>query len=172
MFENILTPQFKQIFKDSIDTIISANGLSVPCTIKFDSASKELCYNCIFDSISNRSANIPKDNAPISFPRQTICPVCNGNGILETAKKETINLSIIFDHKYWINVGPNVVNLSDGMVQSLCDISLLPKIKNCQEMIMDTDLSNYGNYRYIIAGDPTPVGLDSHDYIITLWKKL
>lgn len=172
MFDNIITPQFKKIFNDAIDTVISQNAMSVPCTLKYDSALQELCYNCIFDPINNRSSNRPKDNAPVYFARETICPVCNGFGIVESAKNETIYLAIIFDHNYWVNKGSNIINISEGMVQSLCKIDLLPKIKNCQEMIMDTTLSDYGHYRYVLAGDPQPAGLGSNDYLISLWKKI
>ena len=100
-----------------------------------------------------------------------ICPVCNGFGYVDTARDEIINLAIIFDSKYWLNWGSRSMNIPEGMVQSLSSITLLPKIRNCKEMVMDTSLSEYGNYNYSRAGDPEPVGLGSNDYIITMWQR-
>jgi hypothetical protein len=171
MFENLITPQFKQIFKDSIDTLLAQNSLSVPCTLKYENTKRDLCYNCEFDAISNRSANIPKANAPVGFARFTVCPVCHGFGYIDKSSDETIYLAIIFDSKYWLNWDSNTVKISDGMVQSLSKIDVLPKLKNCKEMIMDTNLSNYDNYRYSLAGDPQPAGLGSNDYIISMWQR-
>ena len=171
MFDKVITPEFKKLFKDSIDTLLATNALSVPCTLKFESINRELCYNCEFDPITKRSANIPKDSPTIAFAHQSICPVCNGFGFIDKAKDEIITLGIIFDSKYWMNWGSESINISDGMVQSICSITLLPKIKNCKEMIIDNNISTYGNYRYSRAGEPNPVGLGSNDYIITMWQK-
>lgn len=171
MFNNIITKEFKQLFNSAIDTLLAENALTVPCKLKFESMKRDLCYNCVFDPMANRSANIKKDNAPIDFPDYSICPVCNGFGYVDTSKDEIVNLAIIFDSKYWLNWGSKSMNIPEGTVQSLCSISLLPKIRNCKEMIMDTNLAEYGNYNYSRSGDPEPVGLGSNEYIITMWRR-
>ena len=171
MFDNLITPEFKKIFKDSIDTLIAQNGLSVPCTLKYENSKRDLCYNCEFDPISQRSANRPKANPSVYFARETICPVCNGYGYIDTSTDETVHLAIIFDSKYWLNWDSKSARVSDGMIQSISKIDTLPKFKNCKEMIMDTNLSGYDNYRYSLAGDPNPAGLGSNDYIITMWQR-
>ena len=58
------------------------------------------------------------------------------------------------------------------MIQTICSIEYLPKIINCKEIIVNKNLNEYGNYNYSRAGDPEPVGLGDHDYIVTLWKRL
>lgn len=171
MFDKIITKEFKKLFNSAIDTLLAENALTVPCKLKFESTKRDLCYNCVFDPMANRSANIKKDNAPIHFHDYGICPVCNGFGYVDTARDEIINLAIIFDSKYWLNWGSRSMNIPEGMVQSLSSITLLPKIRNCKEMVMDTSLSEYGNYNYSRAGDPEPVGLGSNDYIITMWQR-
>lgn len=171
MFDNLITPEFKKVFKDSIDTILSQNALTVPCLLKYQNTKKELCFNCEYDSISQKSANIPKNNAVVSFPRGSICPACRGFGYIDTTNDEKVDLAIIFDSKYWLNWGSKTMNIPDGMVQCLCKIDLLPKIKTCKEMIIDTNLSNYDNYRYSLAGDPQPAGFGSHDYLISMWQR-
>ena len=70
MFDNLITPEFKKVFKDSIDTLIAQNSLSVPCTLKYENSKRDLCYNCEFDPISQRSANRPKANPTINFPEK------------------------------------------------------------------------------------------------------
>lgn len=171
MFENLITSEFKQIFKDSIDTLLAQNSLTVPCLLTYENSKRDLCYNCEFDPISQRSANRHKSGGPIYFARETICPVCNGFGYVDTVSDERVNLAIIFDSKYWLNWGSDSARISTGMVQSISSIELLPKFKNCKEMIMDTNLANYENYRYSLAGDPQPAGLGSNDYIIAMWTR-
>ncbi len=171
MFDNLITPEFKKLFTDSIDTLIDKKGLSVPCTLKYENSKRDLCYNCEFDPITQRSANRPKTSPTINFPRESMCPVCNGFGFIETSTDETIYLAVIFDSKYWLNWDSKSARVSDGMAQSISKIDTLPKISNCKEMIMDTSISAYDNYRYSLAGEPTPVGLGSNSYIISMWQK-
>lgn len=171
MFQNIITPEFKNLFKEAIDSLLAQNALTVPCLLKFETTKRDLCYNCLYDPMTERSLNMPKPGAPVPFAENTICPVCNGYGYIDTAKDEIINLAIIFDSKYWLNWNSNSVNVPDGVVQSISSISLLPKIRNCKEMIMNTDISNYGSYRYSRMNDPEPAGFGSHDYIITMWQR-
>ena len=171
MFEHLITTEFKRIFRDSIDTLLVPNAFTVTCLLKYENTKKDLCFNCEFDAISQRAANRPKPAASIPFARETICPVCNGFGYIDTTTDEKINMAIIFDSKYWLNWGSKSVNIPDGMVQSLCSIDLLPKLKNCQRMIVDADISQYGNYSYSLYSDPEPVGLGSHDYIISMWQR-
>lgn len=171
MFDNIITPQFKQLFKDSINTLIAQNALTVPCTIEYENTKRNLCYNCEFDPIHQCSANMPKNGSLVSFPVNTICPVCNGIGYIDNINSELVYLAIIFDSKYFLNFGSKVVNVSDGLVQSLCAISLLPKLKEAKHIIIDNNIATYGHYRYTRAGDPQPIGLGSNDYIITMWQQ-
>lgn len=171
MFNNLISAEFKQLFKDSIDTLLAQNSLSVPCRIKYENIKRDICYNCEFDPINQQSANIPKSSAQINFPINTICPVCQGFGFIDTLSDEVVHLAIIFDSKYFLNWGSNTVNISDGIIQSLCSISLLPKLKEAKQLIMDTTISNYAHFTYTRASDPQPVGLGANDYIITMWRK-
>jgi hypothetical protein len=173
MFDKLITPEFKQIYKDAIDTLLgSTNSLSVPCTLKFDSMNKQFCDNCIFDPIQQRSSNRYNNTGLAPFPEYSICPVCQGQGMIDKSRDETIYMAVLFDQKYWLNWGSKSVNINDGMIQTICSIEYLPKIINCKEIIVNKNLNEYGNYNYSRAGDPEPVGLGDHDYIVTLWKRL
>jgi hypothetical protein len=173
MFDQILVPQFKQIYSDAINALLNpTNSLAVPCLLKFDSMNKEFCGNCVFDTIQHRSTNRYNNTGPSPFPEYSICPVCQGAGMIDKSKDETIYMAVLFDHKYWLNWGSKTVNINDGMIQTICSIQYMPKIVNCKEMIVNQNMNNYGNYNYTRAGDPEPVGLGNHDYIVTLWKRL
>ena len=171
MFENVITSEFKQVFNDAISSILADTALSVPCTIKYGITNPSFCNNCVFDSVSNRSANIYNNTGPISFPEYSICPVCNGRGMTDSDARETVYLGVIFDSKYFINWNSKTINIPDGAVQTICKVDLLPKIKNANSIIFDTNLSDYGKYEYIRDGEPNPCGLGDHKFITTMWKK-
>ena len=171
MFENLNITELKKLYNQGIDTILADNGFTVPCLFKYETTKRDLCHNCHFSSVTNSSSNRYNNTGPISFPDGTTCPICRGFGYIDTSSDETIYLAILFDSKYWLNWDSKSMRISDGMVQSLSKIDILPKIKNCKEIIVDTTLSNYDNYIYKLAGEPQPVGLGSNDYIISMWKR-
>jgi hypothetical protein len=170
---NLFGSNFKNIYKNSINLLLDSSGLTVPCTLKYTGAnSKIYCNNCIFDTISQLSTNKYNNTGPSPFTEGTICPVCMGMGMTQSnAGTEIIYLACIFDSKYWLNWSSKSLNIPDGMVQTICKIELLPKIRSATEMIMDNNISKYGNFIYERYGDPEPAGLGDHAYIITMWKR-
>lgn len=174
IFKSLITPQLKRAYTDGIDILLDQQGLTVPCLIRYVGAgSPAHCNNCIYDPISGLSSNNYNGTGPSFFPDGSVCPVCMGNGIISgnNSTSETIHLAVIFDSKYWLNWSSKTVNVPDGMVQILCKIALLPKIRNASELVINSDISSYGNYVYERAGDPEPAGLYGHDYIISMWKR-
>lgn len=171
-FVGIIDSQFKQTFKDAIDAILAETALTVPCTIQYGSSNNTLCPNCVYDPISQRSLNKYNGSGSNPFTTDTICPVCNGYGMIDKSTDEIIHLAVIFDSKYWLNWNNsnNSIHITSGMVQTICSIELLPKIKNAQSITMNNNIKNYGGYLYNRAGEPEPCGLGDHNYIITMWK--
>lgn len=172
-FDNIISAEFKNTFNQAIDAILANNALTVPCTIRYAGAKNTTyCNNCKFDNISKLSSNIYNGTGPVPFVENTICPVCMGIGLKTNDSSEIIYLAVIFDGKYFLNTTSSaVVNIVDGMIQTLCNISHLPKIRNADEIIIDNNISNYGGYTYQRAGDPIPMGLGDNRYILTTWKR-
>ena len=172
-FSSIISPELKQVFNDAIDSLLEQNALTVPCRLKYaGQQNSTYCNNCIYDPISQLSANIYNSTGPNPFAEGSICPVCMGNGSTRNDKSATtiIHLAVLFDSKYFIK-SSKYLNIPDGMVQTICLTQHLPEIRNANEMIMDTNIESYGNYTYERAGDPEPVGLGDHRYIITMWKR-
>lgn len=173
IYSGLISSNFKHVFNQAIDALLENGSLTVPCKVRYSGQSNTIsCNNCIFDQISHVSANIYNNLGPNPFPDGSICPVCVGTGIstVDTVS-EILYLACIFDSKYWLNYSSKSINIPNGMVQTLCHSNLLTKIRNAQDIIMDTNISDYGNYTYERAGDPEPVGLGDNRYIITMWKR-
>lgn len=172
-FNSLINQEFKNLYNNAIDALLSSNGLTVPCLLKYSGANDKLyCNNCIYDPISGLSTNKYNGTGPNAFAENTICPVCVGMGTTTSASSsESVNLACIFDSKHWLNWSSKSINVVEGMVQIICKNELLPKIRNATEIVIDTDIAKYGNYIYERASDPEPVGLGDHRYIITMWKR-
>ena len=172
-FSGIVSSELKGLFNNAIDALLENNALSLPCKILYDNQiTTTYCNNCIFDPISLLSSNVYNGSGPIEFPEGGICPICVGQGqIRSNSSSETIYLAFIFDSKYFLNINSKIINIPDGSIQSLCNISLLSKIKNANEIIFDNNLTNIGHFKYERASDPEPLGFGDNRYILTLWKK-
>lgn len=171
-FSGIIQPELKSLFNNAIDALLEQNALTVSCKIRYSGQQNStFCYNCIFDNISYLSSNIYNNTGPSPFPEGSICPVCMGMGMITNDASENIALACIFDSKYFINWSSKTVNIPGGTIQTICLSSLLPKIRNANEIIIDADLEQYGNYVYERASDPEPLGFGDNRYIITMWKR-
>lgn len=167
---NIITPELKSLFNSHIDMILAQDGLTVPCLLKYNSTSNMLCSNCVYDPLLKKSLNKYNGSGPASFPNGSICPVCGGVGKIVYDKTETVYLAVILDGKYWLNWGPKFVHIPNLAAQTLCSSSLISKINNCYEAVLNTNLNTINNV-YTRAGDPVPLGFGSHDYLLTNWTQ-
>jgi hypothetical protein len=176
-FDNIITPEFKNIFDQAIDTILSPTGLVTPCKLVYKiepQKTTQLCNNCIFDPISKLSSNIYNGSGPVFF-ENTSCPVCLGGGFTnnindDNIMEENIDLGIISDIKRFIRL-KSPVNIPDGSIQTICSTEYLTKLKNASYLIVDRSLQHYADYSYERSGDPEPCGFGSNRYITTIWKR-
>lgn len=172
-FQSLINTEFKNLYNQAIDAILSDNALTVQCRLNYGTSNIEPCTNCIYNPITQRSLNRYNGIGSNPFVDGGICPVCNGEGTLDKGKSETIYLAVLFDSKYWFNWSRdnNAINIADGSIQTICNITLLPKLKNAQTLDVDTNLSSYGYYTYKRAGDPQPCGLGDNRYIVTMWSR-
>jgi hypothetical protein len=173
IFDNVISKEFKNLYNNAIDSLLSINGLTVPCLLRYSGANNTVyCNNCIYDTISGLSSNKYNSTGPNPFADGSVCPVCVGMGTtISASSAETLYLACVFDSKYWLNWSSKSVNIPDNMVQIICKNELLPKIRNATEITIDTEIAKYGNYIYERASDPEPAGLGSHKYIISMWKR-
>lgn len=165
---NIITPQFKKLFNQSIDALLAQNALSSSCTMRFNNAITEICDNCFFDPLSKTSSSIYNGIGPNPFVNGTVCPVCIGLGTKQSsATTHKTALAVIFDSKYFLNISNRVVHIPDKTIQTICSMEKLHYINNCNELIIDS----IPNQSYERIEDPTPCGFGNQDYIIAMWKQ-
>lgn len=163
-------PNLQNIYNQQMDLLLSPTGLTTKCSLFFGITNKELCPNCIYDSVLKKSANKYKNGGPIVFPLGQICPYCNGIGFYGEEKSEDIYMAIIADHKKWINPPTNLA-IADNMIQSICSKELLGQIKKCKHMtVLYSNIND--NPKYTLYTDPTPAGLGDNNYIICMWKNI
>lgn len=171
---NLINAEFHNVFNKAIDTLLSQGALSVPCVLRYSSPLRtdKLCTNCVYNPITNRSEGIYSGNGISPFLEGSICPVCMGKGtIIVDEYTESLDMMVIFDSKYFLNIQTKTINIPDSMAQSISCISSLPKIRNCHEAILDSSITSLTNQLYERIGEPQPVGLGENKYIITTWKK-
>ncbi len=164
----MIDTSFKNLFKNHITALIGENGLGSNCTLKFNNSTTELCNNCIYDSLSKASSNMYNNTGPSAFADGTMCPVCMGIGSVQNNETTySLNMAVIFDSKYFLNISNRVVNLPNNTIQTICEIKELNYINNCYELIIDSvPTQSYERYE-----DPNPCGLGDQNYIITTWRK-
>lgn len=167
-FKNIISSEFTSLFDNAIDAIIDpSSGLVNPCTIVFASNTSEtsLCNNCIFDNVSLLSSNMYNGTGPQPFADGGICPICYGSGYVSgqnNQNAETINLAVITDLKYFINIG-DYVNINNNSIQTICSEDILPKLNNSIELV-------FNGIAYQKASPPQMTGLSKHRYAIIIWR--
>lgn len=167
MFNNIINQQMKNLFNSAIGSLLQDNALTIPCLLKYQGGEKQLCNNCFFDPISQRSANTYNGEGPSMFYEGQICPVCNGFGLLDYNNSQKINLGVIFNTKYFVNIG-NTVNIPDGAIQTLCSTNLINSIRNASELSITVSSKVY-NYTRI--SEPEPAGFGDTNFIFTMWQR-
>jgi hypothetical protein len=173
-FSAINFNDLKNTYNNAIDALIDQTGLSLPCKFYYTNNDPTLCSNCVFDHITQKSANTYNGTGPAPFPSMGICPVCNGNGFNAYDNEEIIYLSVILDSKYWFNWNnqkSNPVHVPGGSIQTICKSSLLPKIRNASKIFVDISKENYGSYFYIRSNDPELAGFGDLRYVFTIWNR-
>jgi len=168
---NIITTELKNLYKSFIDELLRSGSLSLPCKLIYEGSSFLESINCDIDPISHKSSNMYKTGGPITFADGQICPYCRGIGGSYSENSDTLDLLVIFDYKYWINFNSKI-HSPDGLVQTISKLEDYPKIKNCNKIIIDTNIQNYTESFYQRNSEPEPCGFGDSSYFFTYWKKI
>jgi len=159
----------KQLYNSMVDIMLADTGLTTQCSLVYDTTKLQQCPNCIYDSISKKSANKYKSGGPISFVNGQTCPYCLGKGITSSSMEtETIYIALLYDSKNFIGSvnDPNIV------AQTICSINYLDKFKKCSKIIFNTDIPSLSNNIFARYNEPQPVGLGDNKYLFTNWARL
>lgn len=168
---NIITNDLKNLYRSLIDELLKSGSLSLPCKLFYDQSLFNECINCKIDPISHKSANIYKSNGPIPFTDGQICPYCRGLGGSYQESYDITDLLVVFDYKHWINFNSRLHD-PDGLVQTINSKNDYQKIKNCNKIIIDTNLQNYTENYFQRNSEPQPAGFGDNQYFFTFWKKI
>lgn len=168
---NIITNNFKNLYKEMINELLRQGSLSLPCKLIYEGSKFTECINCYIDPISHKSSNRYKSGGPLIFAEGQICPYCNGSGGLYNETSEIINMMVLFDYKYWINFNAKI-HSPDGLVQTISKFEHYAKIKSCNQIVIDTNIQNYTESYYKRNSEPEPCGFGDSSYIFTYWKKI
>lgn len=155
----------QQLYSSNIDLLLAQDGLTTECSLTYGVSDKEICPNCIFDSLTNKSSNKYKDGGPILFDLGVVCPYCYGLGFVGKEKTfDKIYLAVLWDSKTWINFNTDIKN-TDDYVQTICSASLKNKIESANYItIKDQKFERQGSCNYN--------GLGDNKYIITTWRQI
>lgn len=167
----IITTELKNLYKTYIDELLRQNSLSLPCKLIYEASSFIECINCEIDPISHKSSSIYKSGGPLLFSDGQICPYCRGLGGSYEQSSDNINLLVLFDYKYWINFNSKV-HSPEGLVQTISKLDDYMKIKQCNKIIIDTNIQNYTESYYQRNSEPEPAGFGESSYFFTYWKKI
>jgi hypothetical protein len=174
IFSNIISPEFKSIYKSAIDELLSKNGLATQVKITYlrNVQPSDDCNNCIVDPIYKRSTGKYNNTGPEPFSDGSVCPVCNGDGYKIPNADDTCYMGVLTSEKSWIDIGLDNTKLPEGSIQTVCTADLAQKIKNSYSLTIVDNNGINNNLSYERNGDITYLGLGSHDYAITMWKRL
>lgn len=156
------------LYYEIADDFIDSN-FGVNCTLYYG-PQKEICPNCMYNPVTNKSSNNYKAGGPIPFS-DTICPYCDGVGYKETEATEQIKLRVYFEKKYWVKVEVPVL-IKDGACQVIGHIVDMPKIRKARKIRVCDHLSGYENFDFTLASSPIPHGLKKNKYFIAFFNRV
>jgi|SRR6056300_717157 len=158
----------KTLYNNQIDILLASTGLTIPCSLVYETTKISECPNCIYDTMSRKSSNQYKPGGPILFSNGQTCPFCLGSGVTNSSVAEKqVHFAVLTDSKNFI--GP--INKADIDAQTICSIGYLDSIKQCSKIIFNTDIDYLTNNIFIRDNEPMPVGLGDNRYIFTNWKR-
>ena len=150
----------------ALNTMISQWGKN--CVLEFPRTRTE-CPNCELNTFDGTSNGVYQTGGPSPFPFGTICPVCFGEGYIESANSTTIRARIIDEPAKWIGKLP--ADTPDGLIQLVCSLEHYSAIRSSHRMKIDE--GGYRDRYYKLFGDPSdPCGPLAGQWIISFWERI
>lgn len=151
---------------EAFEAIITQWGKD--CVLEFPRTRTE-CPNCEINIADGTSAGVYKTGGPSSFPAGSVCPVCTGDGYIETAQTLTIRMRVYDDPKEWFGNPPP--GTADGVIQTRCALRHYAAIKTSHRMKIDEE--PYRDRYYEPWGDPVDhYGPLKGQWVVLFWKRI
>lgn len=164
-----ITSDMITLFNNALDAILADDGLVRLCRLLYKGTKYEDCPNCL-NTVGYDTGSVYSSSHAQSLRHTDPCPVCGGTGIRLVEPTDTLYLAVIWEYKDFIEI-ERPVYIPDGSVQTLSRTTeTLDKIKQANEIIIDTDIEQYKSHRFKRNGKPNPCGFGTSRYITTLWS--
>lgn len=168
-FDGLISAEFKQLFIDAINELLSNTGLTVKCTLIYAGGKITECGNCYFNPATGRSTNKYKAGGPIAFSAG-VCPKCLGEGKLVDEQTEDLYFAVIWDSKQWLGKLP--AGNPNEIVQTVSKATTFDEIKRASHIIIDANKSAYTKNKFERISEPSFVEFGSSDFIFTYWRRI
>lgn len=166
----IITTEFKALFNNAIDAMLENTALTVPVQLIYESTKFISCQQCQGDVIGNKPNTGGLVGSLVPIGNISLCPTCHGsNRVKEEVSPETVYLAVVRNSKSFIDF--NNVKAPDGAIQTICAISLLPKLKRAKEIIVSSDILPYTKQKYTRIESESPEGLGQSNYCFIVWQR-
>jgi hypothetical protein len=171
-FSGLINSQLKSIFSNVMNAFLAEDGATVPCRLIYPETKLVICPNCEINPVTGKSSGVYKTGGPKPFTKGP-CPVCQGLGKKAEEVDETVYLCVIWDYKKWLPM-PFPIHTPEGYVQTLSNLTLLPKIKRAKEIVLNSNIEEYVVHRFTRDGEPNPCGccVGDETFIVTMWKRV
>lgn len=156
-----------QIYKDTTDDFINSN-FGVNCTIYYPPI-KVPCPECEASTIGNKAGNVYQHGQPAPYQLRG-CVYCGGEGYREHSESEVIKLRVY-------NIRPQemmklgTTSIPEGLIQVYGFIYDLPKFLRADYLVINSDQSNYRNYKFVRYNEPMPHGFKKDRYFMCLMER-
>jgi len=165
----LLPESILALYRQDADAMISELG--VDCRLIYPPTKGEACNNCIKLSSGGSVQNYYRNGGPVYFSMGN-CPLCGGTGLRVTeSPDEIIKLRINYEPSKWLKLDIPI-EIPEGSIQVIGNISNMPKIKKSSEIIINKNTEGYGEEKYSLAGEPIPHGLKNRIYFIAYLSRV
>ena len=170
-----LDASVRRIAADVLDDLLANTadgGLGKTCLLQYADAKQE-CPNCIFDPQARTSTSRPKPNPTQPFPVGTRCPVCNGDGFVETSRTEEITMSCSWKPSHFSREAFNLnIQVPYSLLETKFYMADVPKVLRATGLIFQLPVAPYLNKRFVRHGEPgDPSNIVQGRYAVCLWKR-
>lgn len=128
------------------------------------------CDNCIMDLATQRSSNVYKSGGPVTFPANSLCPRCNGEGRSQVPVTETVRLRVYWNRSGWIDIGVKIAN-PDGVAMCMGYASDIQRVERANKIILNADLTSTRVYECVREGEAKPYGMRRNRYFIQYMRR-
>jgi hypothetical protein len=165
-----LSDDIRSIARDSIDDLIDQLGKE--CILVYP-GKQEAC-GCNTNLAGAPSAGMGgwRTGGPSHSSSSQMCPLCKGTGVKYTETRETITMLLAWSPRDWKQYEPQI-RVPEGGILSKTYITFLPKIKMCEEMLVQPPIQGLVHYRFRLAGEPIdPGNIIQGRYCICAWERI